>query len=124
MTKYPEVQIKCQEEIEAIVGNKSITYSDRSRLKYVDAIINEVQRYSRPSTTTLLHATRDDTILKERTINVASIPSGHTTLKKKRRFNVGIESILFQRCVPAGYILPLGSPCTGRSRTSLTKIDL
>ena len=30
-----------------------------------------------------------------------SVPSRHTTLKQ-RRFNVNVESTLFQRCVPAG----------------------
>ncbi|XP_053383988.1 cytochrome P450 2B4-like [Mercenaria mercenaria] len=46
MTEFPEVQKKCQEEIEMVLGDKSVEYSDRKKLVYVNAVIMEIQRHS------------------------------------------------------------------------------
>lgn len=46
MIKYPDVQRKAQEEIDAVVGTGRVpTYGDRENLPYVDAIVKEALRW-------------------------------------------------------------------------------
>ncbi|KAL3878368.1 hypothetical protein ACJMK2_030727 [Sinanodonta woodiana] len=44
MIEYPDVQKKCQQEIQEVYGNKQIKYADRDKLKYVEATLMEIQR--------------------------------------------------------------------------------
>ena len=44
MAKYPEVQKKVQKEIDTEIGAKSPEISDKSKLKFTDAVLFEVQR--------------------------------------------------------------------------------
>jgi cytochrome P450 len=47
MTQYPEIQAKAQEEINHIVGPDRLpTAEDRPNLPYVEALMNEVLRFS------------------------------------------------------------------------------
>ncbi|XP_046561501.1 cytochrome P450 2J4-like isoform X2 [Haliotis rubra] len=47
MMKYPHIQKKCQEEIDNNIGRgRMITFSDRAKLPYVEATVNEVLRLS------------------------------------------------------------------------------
>uniref|UniRef100_K1QW52 Cytochrome P450 2B4 n=1 Tax=Magallana gigas TaxID=29159 RepID=K1QW52_MAGGI len=47
MMGYPKVQERCYEEIEKVVGlNRSVYYSDRNTLPFVEATLLEVQRLS------------------------------------------------------------------------------
>ncbi|XP_007444619.1 cytochrome P450 2J6-like isoform X1 [Python bivittatus] len=42
---FPEIQEKCQKEIDAVLGNNaSLKYEDRVRLPYTNAVIHEIQR--------------------------------------------------------------------------------
>ncbi|XP_053383983.1 cytochrome P450 2B1-like [Mercenaria mercenaria] len=90
MTEYTEVQKKCQEEIETVLGNKLIEYSDRKRLVYVNAVIMEIQRCS--NLLSLIICCKFSCSLKKKKIfvtyvscipaplNVVHYTSGNTTL--------------------------------------------
>ena len=46
MTAYPEVQRKCQAEIDTVVGNDRLpTLADRDRLPYLNTMLKEVIRW-------------------------------------------------------------------------------
>ena len=46
MTAYPEVQRKCQEELDAVVGNDRLpTFSDRDQLPFLATTLKEVIRW-------------------------------------------------------------------------------
>lgn len=63
MALYPEVQAKAQEEIERVVGPKSLpTLADRSRLPYLNAVVKEVLRWHPVAPMALPHmSVKDDT---------------------------------------------------------------
>lgn len=63
MTLYPEVQLKAQEEIDRVVGNKRLpNVEDRANLPYVDAIVKEILRWHPVGPIGVPHmATEDDT---------------------------------------------------------------
>jgi len=44
MVNYPEIQDKMFEEIQANIGSRQATLSDRPNTPYVDAVIEEVMR--------------------------------------------------------------------------------
>ncbi|KAL7991107.1 hypothetical protein Chor_014537 [Crotalus horridus] len=47
LLKYPDVQEKVHHEIDAILGpSQTITYEDRNRLPYTNAVLHEIVRYS------------------------------------------------------------------------------
>jgi cytochrome P450 len=47
MTTHPEIQAKAQEEIDRVVGSERLpTVEDRPGLPYVEALLNEVLRFS------------------------------------------------------------------------------
>nr|XP_028577810.1 cytochrome P450 2K6-like isoform X2 [Podarcis muralis] len=64
MMKYPEIQIKVQEEIAKVVGSSQPRIEHRMKMPYVDAVIHEIQRFSDVSPTNLPHATTVDVTLK------------------------------------------------------------
>jgi cytochrome P450 len=46
MTNYPEVQRRAQKEIDRVIGNNRFpTLSDRGKLPYISALLNEVYRW-------------------------------------------------------------------------------
>jgi len=50
MIKHPEVLRKAQEEIDTVVGNSRLpTFSDRSSLPYVEAMLTETLRWACPA---------------------------------------------------------------------------
>ena len=63
MAEYPEVQQKCQHEIAESVGDKSIENADRINLKYVDAVLTEIQRHANVVPFTIQHCARENTTL-------------------------------------------------------------
>ncbi|XP_053393599.1 cytochrome P450 2U1-like [Mercenaria mercenaria] len=63
MIEFPEVQKKCQEEIENILGDKIIEYSDRSKLVYVNAVIMEIQRCCNLVPINVVHSTSENTTI-------------------------------------------------------------
>jgi cytochrome P450 len=47
MTRYPDIQAKAREELDAVVGvDRLPKLSDRGQLPYLEAIINEVYRFT------------------------------------------------------------------------------
>ena len=48
MTLYPDVQVKAQAELDALIGKdlRLPTFSDRDYLPYVNAIVKEVLRWN------------------------------------------------------------------------------
>jgi cytochrome P450 len=47
LASYPEIQRKCHEEMDEVVGReRQPSMADRVNLPYTDAFIHEVQRYS------------------------------------------------------------------------------
>lgn len=47
LAKHPSVQERCFEELSSVVGDDvTVKYSDRSRLPYFSAVVNEIYRYS------------------------------------------------------------------------------
>ena len=63
MAEHPEVQKRCQDEIDATIGDRHVQYSDRVNLKYVTATLSEVQRLANITPLTVLHCTSRDTQL-------------------------------------------------------------
>lgn len=72
MSLFPDVQRKAQEEIDRVVGNSRLpTFSDRDNLPYINAIVEEAQRWHPIVVMGLPHATE-----KEDVINGYRIPKG------------------------------------------------
>lgn len=64
MIEHPDVQQKCQQEIEEILGDKPIEYADRGKLPYVDATIMETQRLANIVPLSVPHMTMKDTVIQ------------------------------------------------------------
>ncbi|KAM6430468.1 cytochrome P450 2K1-like [Liasis olivaceus] len=62
---FPEIQEKCQKEIDAVLGNNaSLKYEDRENLPYTNAVIHEIQRISNVAPLGIPHAPiQDDTMV-------------------------------------------------------------
>ena len=64
MIRYPDVQKKCQEEVDRLVGeSRMIALSDRVDMPYLDATIHELLRLANVTPAALPHDVREDTIL-------------------------------------------------------------
>ena len=47
MAMYPEVQVKAQAELDAVVGRERLpTFSDKPHLPYVESVLKEVLRWN------------------------------------------------------------------------------
>ncbi|KAM6430460.1 cytochrome P450 2J2-like [Liasis olivaceus] len=58
---FPEIQEKCQKEIDAVLGNNaSLKYEDRENLPYTNAVIHEIQRISNVAPLGIPHAPIQD----------------------------------------------------------------
>ncbi|XP_050388964.2 cytochrome P450 2D3 [Patella vulgata] len=65
MVLHPEVQKKCQEEIDSVVGDgRMVDWSDKSKLSYNEATLLEVQRLSSAVPMSAPHTTNKDTVVK------------------------------------------------------------
>ncbi|XP_028577795.2 cytochrome P450 2K6-like isoform X1 [Podarcis muralis] len=71
MMKYPEIQIKVQEEIAKVVGSSQPRIEHRRKMPYTDAVVHEIQRFANVNPTNLPHATTTDV-----TLNGYFIPKG------------------------------------------------
>jgi len=67
MVLYPEVQEKCQLEIEEHIGQANVSLNDFDKLNYCQATIAEVLRVSQVAVSTVYH----------RVIKKVTLPSGH-----------------------------------------------
>ncbi|NXG44852.1 CP2K6 protein, partial [Psilopogon haemacephalus] len=64
MAKYPEIQKKVQEEIEAVIGSNPPRTEHRSQMPYTDAVVHEIQRFASILPMNLPHETTADVTLK------------------------------------------------------------
>ncbi|XP_032998569.1 cytochrome P450 2K6-like [Lacerta agilis] len=71
MMKYPEIQIKVQEEIAKVVGSSQPRIEHRTKMPYTDAVVHEIQRFANIVPANLPHATATDV-----TLNGYFIPKG------------------------------------------------
>ena len=64
MIAYPEIQTKVQQELDEVIGDRQISFKDRSKLPFTEACINEILRHSSTTTVPAVnYATTSDTIL-------------------------------------------------------------
>uniref|UniRef100_A0A8C5N8Z6 Cytochrome P450 2D3-like n=1 Tax=Gouania willdenowi TaxID=441366 RepID=A0A8C5N8Z6_GOUWI len=64
LMSYPDIQERCQEEIDRVLdGKSSASFEDRHNMPYVQAMIHEVQRIASVLPLSFFHNTRKDTEL-------------------------------------------------------------
>ncbi|XP_056307278.1 cytochrome P450 2D3-like [Danio aesculapii] len=64
LMNHPEVQVKCQQEIDDVLeGKDQASYEDRHNMPYTQAVIHEVQRVSNTVPLSVFHSTTRDTEL-------------------------------------------------------------
>ncbi|XP_070609877.1 cytochrome P450 2J2-like [Erythrolamprus reginae] len=83
LLKYPDVQEKIHHEIDAILGpSQLITYEDRNRLPYTNAVLHEIVRYSNVSATGPLRKCLKDVVIKGFPIGKGTLllPNSHSVL--------------------------------------------
>jgi len=62
---HPEIQIRAQEEIDAVTGRERLpTFEDRQRLPFVDAICKEVLRWRPVVPLAIPHAATEDNVYR------------------------------------------------------------
>ncbi|XP_078093587.1 cytochrome P450 2J2-like isoform X2 [Mustelus asterias] len=96
MMVYPEIQERCQKEIDEVVGrSRTPSMEDVPNMPYVNAVIHEVQRVGNIVPLAVGHATTQDTILRGYTIkkgthiliNMLPVLSDETQWKDPKQFN-------------------------------------
>lgn len=76
MIKYPEVQVKAQAELDAVLGRNQLpSYDDEDSLPYITAITKEVFRWQPALPLAVPHFNKEDDIYKG-----YNIPSGSIVL--------------------------------------------
>ncbi|XP_061100599.1 cytochrome P450 2F2-like isoform X2 [Conger conger] len=93
---HPDVQERCQKEIDEVLGEKEqATFEDRHRMPYTQAMIHEIQRVADTAPLAVFHATTKDTRLMGYDIpkgtiiipNLSSVLSEETQWKFPHEFN-------------------------------------
>ncbi|XP_036399231.1 cytochrome P450 2F2-like [Megalops cyprinoides] len=93
---HPDVQERCQREIDAVLGEKEqASYEDRHRMPYMQAVIHEAQRVASTLPLSVFHCTTKDTELMGYDIpkgtliipNLSSVLSEESQWKFPRDFN-------------------------------------
>jgi cytochrome P450 len=64
MALHPEVQEKCQKELDQVLGPRNPTIDDMSKLVYIMATLMEIQRFSKVAPGSLPHVTTQDTVVQ------------------------------------------------------------
>lgn len=64
LSEYPDIQRKCQLEIDANIGGKIVEYADKQKLPYVYATVMETLRLSNASPLGAPHCTAEDTVFR------------------------------------------------------------
>ncbi|KAG9086855.1 hypothetical protein FRC07_012971 [Ceratobasidium sp. 392] len=78
MIRYPEVQVKVQEEIDRVVGTKRLpTFEDQPQLPYIDQIIKEVMRWQPVTPLAVPHTSTQDDVYREYRIPRGAIVIGN-----------------------------------------------
>jgi cytochrome P450 len=65
MALHPDVQIKCQNELDEVLGEKPPTMDDMNSLNYIMATINEIMRFSMVAESSLPHRLTKDMEIDE-----------------------------------------------------------
>ncbi|NXE85078.1 CP2BJ protein, partial [Cochlearius cochlearius] len=69
LTKYPHIQAKIQEEIDAVVGTgRAPSTEDKLRMPYTNAVIHEIQRFHRTRIENFPRMTTQDIVFRGHTI--------------------------------------------------------
>ncbi|XP_068595373.1 cytochrome P450 2F2-like [Brachionichthys hirsutus] len=65
LTAYPQIQERCQEEIDTVLdGKDSASFEDRGQMPYVQAVLHEVQRVANVAPLAVFHrVTRDSELM-------------------------------------------------------------
>ncbi|XP_072836632.2 cytochrome P450 2F2-like isoform X6 [Pogona vitticeps] len=96
MMVYPEIQEKCQQEMDAVLRNNAcLKYEDRERLPYTNAVIHEILRFSSVVPLGIEHASIKDMLLSEYlipkgtevVINLHSIHHDESLWKSPNKFD-------------------------------------
>ncbi|XP_048473305.1 cytochrome P450 2F2-like [Rhincodon typus] len=96
MMAFPDVQAKCQEEIDKVIGGSRMpNMEDAVNMPYVNAVVHETQRYGNVVPIAAAHATTEDTSVKGYTIekgtfillNMESVLSDEKHWKDPKHFN-------------------------------------
>ncbi|KAM6430454.1 cytochrome P450 2J6-like isoform 2-T2 [Liasis olivaceus] len=87
---FPEIQEKCQKEIDTVLGNSaSLKYEDRENLPYTNAVIHEIQRVSNVAALGIPHAP-----IKDVQLFGYKIPKLYNTVPLVRRLPLPHQRIL------------------------------
>jgi cytochrome P450 len=96
VTYFPDIQAKIQKELDSFVGSdRLVTMNDKPNLPYINAVINESQRYGNIGPINLFHRTLEDIeihgykILKNTTIvdNFATVMMDQRYFDNPEKFN-------------------------------------
>ncbi len=95
MARYPEIQAKVHEEIDREIADRAPSMSDKSKLKYTEAVLCEIQRVAALIPIGFLRVTKDITLrgyrVPENTIALANLYAVHRdtrTWKDPEHFHV------------------------------------
>jgi cytochrome P450 len=80
MIMFPEVQARCQKEIDAAIGDCPVSIEDRSNTHYLESVILEIMRHCPHMTLTVQHYTHADC-----TIRGLHIPKGTQVFERLRQ---------------------------------------
>ncbi|XP_073788342.1 cytochrome P450 2P10 isoform X1 [Danio rerio] len=80
MIKYPEIQAKVQQEIDAVVGSsRQPSGSDRDNMPYTNAVIHEIQRMGNIIPLNVVRTTSEDTRIEKYSIPKGTLVIGSLT---------------------------------------------
>ncbi|XP_077149197.1 cytochrome P450 2B11-like [Ranitomeya variabilis] len=88
MMKYPEIQEKVQNEIEAVIGSSQPQIEHRTKMPYTNAVIHEVQRFGDIAPSSVSHVASHDVTFRGYFLPKGTIvmPLLHSVLKGKAYF--------------------------------------
>ncbi|XP_077147761.1 cytochrome P450 2K1-like [Ranitomeya variabilis] len=88
MMKYPEIQRKVHNEIEAVIGSAQPQIEHRKQMPYTDAVIHEIQRFGDIVPGSAPHVTSRDVTFRGYSIpkGTVIIPLLHSVLRDKAYF--------------------------------------